>query len=130
MAVDDIEKLRPELLKSSIAELERKQAEIALAIAHKHREEEVKAKQSLADEINRHIEMASEGIKFLKANGQLPERITEAFSRSGTFSPAMFLKRVQPEDLISADLRPKRRRRTKAEIDALKASGQYKARRR
>ena len=134
--VSDIEKLRPELLTKSIAELERQQNELALAIAHKHREAELAEKQELADRANGHIEAVNAGVKFLHDNGVLPARIAAGFTREsdGMFSPSMFLRAVTAESFLTSTLRgggkPKRTRRTKAEIEALKASGEYKPRRR
>lgn len=128
--VSDIEKLRPELLEISDAEFERREKEMELARIERSRKKELAEKESLAAEINKHVEMALEGLKFLRANGRIPDRIAEAFSRSGNWTPTSFLKTVTPEDLLPADLKKPRPRRTKAEIEALKASGEYKPRRR
>lgn len=116
MAVDDIKKLRPELLEKSDAELERLETEIALAREHKRREAEIKAKEELAAEANRHVEAVLAGVKFLHDNGALPERIAAAFSRNdGQFNPATFLRAVTAEQLVprAAGEKPKRRRRVK-----------------
>ena len=129
VAIDDIHKLAPDLLKKSRAQIEREITERQMALAELERQELIKEKVSVAAEINRHIEMALESIKFLKANGRLADRIVEAFSRNGAFNPSSFLKHVTPEDLITTTLTAPRRRRTKAEIEALKASGEYKPRR-
>jgi len=135
MAVDDIKKLRPELLDKSIAELERQQNELALAIAHKQREAEVSAKKDLADEANRHIDAVNEGVKFLQGIGQLPARIAAGFTREsdGMFSPSMFLRHITAESLLTSALtgnRPKRKRRSKAEMEAARAAGEPARRRR
>lgn len=131
--VDDIKKLRPELLEISDAEFERREKEMQLARIERARKKELAEKESLATEINKHVEMALEGLKFLRANGRVPDRIVEAFSRSGTWTPTSFLKTVTPEDLLPADLKkpPQRApRMTPAERDAAIAAGTLKPRRR
>lgn len=134
MAVDDIKKLRPELLEKSEAELERLANEIALARAHKARAAEVAAKEELASEANRHIEAIVDGVKFLHDKGILPERIATAFSRGdGMFTPGMMLRAVTAESLLTSALtggKPKRKRRSKAEMEAARAAGEPARRRR
>lgn len=131
--ITDVKKLRPELLEMSVSELERRRAEIDMAIADKRREEEVKAKEAMAVTANDHIESIIAGVKFLHENGILPERVAQAFSRGdGMFVPAMMLRTITAESLVAKPSKPegkKRIRRTKAEIEALKAAGGYKPRR-
>lgn len=132
--ITDIEKLRPELLTKSPAELERLATEIALAQAELTRRAEVEAKKEIAERANQHIEAIVDGVKFLHENGILPAKIAEAFSRGdGYFVPGMMLRTVSAESLVPRAARsagPKRHRRTKAEIEAMKAAGTYKPRRR
>lgn len=131
MAVDDIKKLRPELLEISDAEFERREKEMELARIERTRKKELAAKDSLAKEINKHVEMAVEGLRFLRANGRIPDRIAEAFSRSGNWQPTSFLKTVTPEELLPSDLKPKKPRAprmTKEEREAAIAVGTYKPR--
>lgn len=115
--VSDIKKLRPELLEKSIAELERQQTEIALAIEEKRREADVKAKEELASEANRHIEAMLASAKFLHDNGILPPRLVDALSRNdGQFNPATFLRSVSAEQLVGGPRKaagPKRTRRVR-----------------
>lgn len=138
--ITDVKKLRPELLEMTVAELERRRNEIDMAIADKYREAEISAKRELADKANEHIDAVVAGVKFLHDSGILVEKITAAFTfSSGTFNPSAILRNVTAEQLVTKEPgtrrardpnAPKRRRRTKAEIEALKASGEYKARRR
>jgi hypothetical protein len=131
VAIDDIHKLAPDLLKKSKAQLEREITERHMALAEIEREEMIKEKESIAAEINRHVEMALKSVKFLKANGHLPDRIVTAFSRGEVFNPTSFLKTVTPESLVSATLaKPRRARMTAAEREAAIAAGTYKPRRR
>jgi hypothetical protein len=118
MAVDDIAKLRPELLTKSLAELERQQVEIALAIAKKTQEAEIAAKEQLAAELNGHIEAIVSGLTALHDIGQLPERVSAALTRSdGRFVPATFFKPITAEQLAGIRARrkaagePRKRRR-------------------
>jgi len=131
VAIDDIHKLAPDLLKKSKAQLEREITERQMAMAEIERQAMIKEKESTAAEINRNVEVALESIKFLKANGRLPERIVGAFSRNNAFNPSSFLKHVTPEDLVSAVLtKPRRARMTKAEREAAIAAGTYRPRKR
>lgn len=131
--ITDVEKLRPELLEISDAEFERRMTEMEMARIERERKKELAAKDALAGEINKHVEMALEGLKFLRANGRIPERIAEAFSRSGNWVPGAFLKTVTPEDLLPSELRAPRQRAprmTKAEREAAIAAGTLKPRKR
>lgn len=99
--ITDIEKLRPELLKKSPAELARLKAEIELAEVELGRRALVAAKEELAAEANTHIDAVVAGVKFLHANGLLPMKLTEAFSRGdGVFTPASVLRNVTAEALV------------------------------
>lgn len=122
VAIDDINKLRPELLKKSPAELRRQRDEIDLALIEIERQEQVKAKAELADRANHHIDAIVEGINFLGENGILPEKVAAAFTRSdGRLVPATVLRHVTPEQLVGGvrvrvrNDGPKRRRRVRDE---------------
>lgn len=120
--VTDIKKLRPELLTKSVAELERQRAEIEMALAEKAREAEVKAKEELAADANKHIDAILSGVKFLHENGLLPAKVATGFSgSSGSFAPSMFLRSVTAEGLVPRAAKvvsggeKKRRRRRQAD---------------
>ena len=103
VAIDDIHKLAPDLLKKSRAQLEREITERQMAMAEIERQEQVKAKAELADRANHHIDAIIEGIAFLGENGILPEKVSAAFTRSdGRLVPATVLRHVTPEQLIGA----------------------------
>jgi hypothetical protein len=92
--VDDISKLRPELLDMSVAELERRRAEIDMAIAKKA---EIEAEARLKAD----IELAGtafdnmiEAMQVLHGLGRLPERIKNVVTSSdGSFQPGRYLKK-------------------------------------
>lgn len=133
--IDDVEKLRPELLTKSLAELERQRAELDMAIERKKREAEVKAKEDLAAEANRHIEAVLAGVGWLQRHALLPEKVAAGFTgANGAFMPASFLRAVSAESLVDGPRKTaggaKRARRTKAEIEAARAAGEPLRRRR
>jgi len=105
--ITDVEKLRPELLTKSLAELERQRAELDMAIERKRREAEVAEKQALAADANGHIEAVLAGVGWLHRNGLLPERLATALTGgNGAFMPASFLRAVSAESLVGGP-RPK-----------------------
>lgn len=129
--ITDIEKLRPELLDKSLGELARLKAEIEMAQAEVQRREDVKAKEALADEANTHIDAVVAGVKWLHANGLLPGKLTEAFSRAdGVFTPATVLRNVTAEQLVPGTQKPRKARLTGAEREAAIAAGTLKPRKR
>ncbi|MFC3206915.1 hypothetical protein [Aquamicrobium soli] len=132
MAVSDIEKLRPELLEKSRAELARLKAEIELAEAELSRRELVKAKEALAAEANQHIDAVVAGVKWLHDNGLLPDKVAAGFKREGDgmFSPSMFLRNVTAESLAGGKPQKRRGRMTPAEREAAIAAGTLKPRKR
>lgn len=119
--ITDIEKLAPELLKKSQAQLEREITERQMAIDKLRREAEIKAKEELAAQANQHIEAIITGLNFLHDNGALPQKVSDAFTRAdGRFVPATFLRAVTAESLVPGAPRrarssdgPKRRRRVR-----------------
>lgn len=99
--ITDIEKLRPELLDKSSAELERLRNEIDMAIAHKTAKEEAEKRAALIDEAGSHIEAVLKSVKWLHENGFLPERLETALTRGdGQFNPATFLRQPRADDVL------------------------------
>lgn len=99
--ITDVEKLRPELLTKSLAELERQRAELDMAIERKRREAEIAEKEALAAEANGHIEGVLTSVGWLHRNGLLPERLVTALTGgNGAFMPASFLRSVSAEALV------------------------------
>ncbi len=117
--VDDIKKLRPELLDKSLAELRRQQDELALAIAAKEREAEVAAKETLAAEANKHIDAIVAGIKFLHENAiPIASRVFDGFKRGdGMLAPGMLLRNVSADQLVGGKADKPVRRRRKRNLD-------------
>ena len=91
--ITDVEKLRPELLNMSVAELERRRTEIDMAIAKKHAEEEAARRAALVDEATGKVDAVVSGLRWLHDNGFLSAKVTEAFSRGdGQFNPAIYVR--------------------------------------
>jgi hypothetical protein len=117
-AVDDIEKLRPELLQKSVAQLDREIVERQLAIAYIQRAEETARRAALVDEAASRVERLVDDIKWLHASGFLSAKVTESFTRAdGQFNPATFIRPPRAEDVVArpkqatVDTNPVRRRR-------------------
>ncbi|MBZ9984897.1 hypothetical protein LB521_27575 [Mesorhizobium sp. BR-1-1-8] len=126
-----IDKLRPELLEISDAEFERRQAELEMAARERRRRAEVAAKEALAAEAATRIERVVADIKWLHDNDLLPKRVAEGFSRGdGMFVPGMILRAPSAESLVPRADKPKRKRRTREEVDAARAAGEPARRRR
>lgn len=107
-----IDKLRPDLLTKSDAELERLAAEIAMAQAEKRRRADIAAKEELAAEAATRVDRVVADIKWLHDQGLLPKRVTEGFSRGdGMFVPGMILRAPTAESLVPREKGEKRRRR-------------------
>jgi hypothetical protein len=118
MPVTDIEKLRPELLDLSVAELERRANEIQLAIRAKAEKEEAERRAAVVAEAATHVETVVTGLKWLHDNGFLSGKVTESFTRAdGQFNPATYLRAPRADDVRQARVAsgdaPKRRRRVR-----------------
>lgn len=113
--ITDIDKLRPGLTDKSYAELERQAEEIRMAIAAKRHQDAIAEKEALAQEAAGHIEAVVAGVKWLHANGVLPEKIAAAFSRAdGMFAPGMHLRVPTAESMVPIELRTKKARKPRA----------------
>jgi hypothetical protein len=99
--ITDIEKLRPELLDKSEAELERLAAEIAMAQAEKRRRTEAAERTKRLEEAGDRVARVIEDVKWLHDSGMLSQRVAEAFTRSdGQFNPATYLRVPRAEDVV------------------------------
>lgn len=92
--INDIEKLRPELLDKSVAELDRMAAEIEMAKAKKAEQEAEKRRQA---EYQESIGLTEELVKIvtrLHDIGRLPPRVATALSNAeGEFRPGLYIKK-------------------------------------
>ncbi|MES0052183.1 hypothetical protein NKJ66_00970 [Mesorhizobium sp. M0078] len=119
-----IDKIRPELLSKSDAELERLAAEIAMAQAEKKRMADVAAKEELAAEAGARVERVVADIKWLHDNDLLPKRVAEGFSRGdGMFSPGMILRAPTAESLVPREKKPAGERKFRRRKDP--KTGEY-----
>jgi small-conductance mechanosensitive channel len=99
--INDIEKLRPELLQKSKAELERQLAEIQMAIDRKNDEEKKAAVAQTVIDANRHQQAVIEGLKFLESNHLLSDEVKAAFTTgAGVFNPSLRFKEVTADRII------------------------------
>lgn len=93
-AITDIEKLRPELLGKSVAELDRLISEIEMAKAKKA-EEEAEARR--VEEHKEAVGLTEELVKILTRLGKLdrvPPRLKEALTRpTGEYVPGAYIKK-------------------------------------
>lgn len=92
--VTDVEKLRPELLTMSVAELERRRAEIDMAIERKAQIEEEEKRKIDIEIAGIAFEKMMDAIQELHGLGRLPDRIKNVLtSEDGTFQPGRYLKK-------------------------------------
>jgi hypothetical protein len=126
--VKDVSKLRPELLNMSTAELQRQLAELEMALYEKKQEERRKHVTALVDRINAVQSSIIEGMKLLEEYGLLSDEVKSAYTGSGgTFAPHLKHKPVDADRMLGriaameGDEKPKRKRRTKVEIEAAKS---------
>lgn len=120
--IKDVGKLRPELLDMSRAELERKLAEIEMALHEKKLEERRKHVAELVQKINAAQQAMIDGAKLLDEYGLLPEDVKAAYTGSGgSFTPHLKHKPVDADRMLAriaameGETKPKRPRRKKAE---------------
>lgn len=117
----DVKKLRPELLDLSVAELERRRAEIDMAIGQKAAEEEAKRRQALVEEATGKVETVVAGLKWLHENGFLSAKVADTFtSAAGVFNAATYIRAPRSVDDVLTGKRaepvgdkPKRLRRVR-----------------
>lgn len=120
--IKDVGKLRPELLDMSRAELERRLAEIEMALQEKKLEERRKHVAELVMKINAAQQAMVEGAKLLDEYGLLPEEVKAAYTASdGVMKPHLKHKPVDADRMLArisameGETKPRRPRRKKAE---------------
>ena len=80
--VTDVSKLRPELLNMSVAEIDRRIAELKMAREQKEEAEKAKARAALIEEAGSHIYQILESLRWLDTNKMLPESVKQFFTTS------------------------------------------------
>lgn len=115
--ITDVEKLRPELLTKSPAELQRMATEIQMAIEHQSQEARRKEVSSIVAEANTHIEAIVAGLRFLEKHNLLSDDVKAAHtSSSGVFTPHLRYKAVDADRVLArmsdAPVKKTRRKRT------------------
>lgn len=114
--ITDVEKLRPELLTKSPAELQRMATEIQMAIDHQAQEARRKEVASIVKEANAHIENIVAGLRYLESHSLLSDEMKTAHSSTaGVFTPHLRYKQVDADRVLArmGDA-PKKTRRKKA----------------
>lgn len=92
--VTEIEKLRPELLDKSVAELERQMTEIQMALDRKRAIEEEKHRAANNEKAAARMDAVVDGLKWLHENNYLTDKVTAMFTTSGgVFAPHLNFKK-------------------------------------
>lgn len=92
--VTDIQKLRPELLEISEAEIDRRITELQMAKAHKASEKERAEREAKFAEAGTRIEQVVDGLKWLHEAGFLSEKVTASYTTAGgVFAPHLSFRR-------------------------------------
>jgi len=94
--ITDIEKLNPELLKLSPAEIKRRMTELQMALNAKEEQEKAAVRAKLVEEAGVHIDNLLDSLRWLEANKFLPDSVVAFFTTSGdkpTFVPHLKFKK-------------------------------------
>lgn len=92
--IEDITKLRPELLEKSQAELERQMTEIQMALNWKAEEGARKERAAKVAEASTRIDAVLDGLRWLHDNGLLSEKVAGYFTNAkGVFAPHLSFKK-------------------------------------
>lgn len=96
VVIDDVSKLRPELLSLSVAELERRKTEIEMALAQKAEAEREAARAAALDEANRLKDDIVDALVKLERTGHISDSVRGFFTtKAGVFSPHLFFKKAK-----------------------------------
>jgi hypothetical protein len=96
--IDDVSKLRPELLSKSYNELERMKAEIEMAMASKEQEERRRKRAALVEEASTRIDRVVDDLNWLHENSFMSPNVREFFggkdrAKNDIFAPHLRLKK-------------------------------------
>lgn len=117
--IEDIQKLRPELLDKSDAELERLETEIRMARQHKADEAARKEIESLVAQVNAAQDTILKSLNFLFEQGVLSEVVAQAYTTAGgSFAPHLRHRHVDADRLLAIrssldDSKPKKTRQAR-----------------
>ena len=98
IVLDNVSKLRPELLTMSVAELERRRTEIDMALAQKAEAEREAKRAAALDEANRLKDDIVDALVKLEKTGHISERVRSFFTTkdgTGVFAPHLFFKKAK-----------------------------------
>lgn len=96
IVLDDVSKLRPELLTMSVAELERRRTEIDMALAQKAEAEREAKRAAALDEANRLKDDIVDALVKLEKTGHISDSVRGFFTtKAGVFSPHLFFKKAK-----------------------------------
>jgi len=96
IVLDDVSKLRPELLTMSVAELERRRTEIDMALAQKAEAEREAKRAAALDEANRLKDDIVDALTKLEKTGHISDSVRGFFTtKAGVFSPHLFFKKAK-----------------------------------
>lgn len=99
--ITDVEKLRPDLLTKSPAELQRMATEIKMAIEHQAHEARRKEAAGIVDEANAAIEAIVSGLRTLEKHNLLSDEAKLFYSSAtGAFMPHLRFKPVTADRVI------------------------------
>lgn len=94
VAISDIEKLAPDLLGKSVAQLEREITERQMAIEKVRAKEEAEKREKLLGEAGHKFDQLMDILRWQEQNGFLPPALKEALTDSGgSFAPHKKMKR-------------------------------------
>lgn len=96
VVIDDVSKLRPELLKLSDAEFERQRTEFEMAAIRRAEIKAEAARAAALDEANRLKDDIVDALVKLEKTGHISESVRGFFTtKAGVFSPHLFFKKAK-----------------------------------
>jgi hypothetical protein len=92
--IEDVKKLKPELLELSPAEIDRRIAELQMAKDEIKKKEDAEFRAFQAEHAGEHIDKILAGLRFLHENDFLAENVIKFFTtEKGQFMPHLKLKK-------------------------------------
>jgi hypothetical protein len=92
--ITDIEKLNPDLLKLSAAEIKRRMTELQMALDKKEEQEKAELRKLMIEEAGHHVDAVLTGLRWLEEHKFLSEAVVAFLStEKGQFMPHLKFKR-------------------------------------